>query len=409
LSGIDGQLKDLVFELSDIEGFKLCLCVCDDHNLQLTLARQVSAHLAKKKIRSIELSPNVGDLVQQLKMANHNSDVAFLLNLDLLSEDAFDEQMNRLNFQRDALIRLGMPVSVWLCNDRLMRLATIAPDLWSRRTSTYQFSNEAINKLIQGLFINPPVESKNKGNSSSIVQTLNRLIAAEERLRQRSTIESPREDDPDVFTISKSIDELIASCKAGKSLEVALDLANLTRLDSKIGKIRVRYPSLPFGNMYDAILDMAPQIVSVLLGYKHSWFRRLLKGRKVSLISFFFQVAYGRVYQALVKSRQGPQFENLTSEELDSMAEAGKFGNSFASFENALAAKELIEWLLRDKDAGEIHASFTSTERELLRALVSTGINQEALRNIGIDVTNLDETLSVLRGKVADYLGIPSA
>ncbi|MDE3100558.1 MAG: hypothetical protein KGJ88_13900, partial [Verrucomicrobiota bacterium] len=173
-----------------------------------------------------------------------------------------------------------------------------------------------------------------------------------------------------------------------------------------IRKARIRYPSLPFGNMYDALLDLAPSMSFILEGYKNHWFRRLLKGRKVSLIRFFYKVASGRVYQALAKSRKGPPLMTLSPEELDALAEADQLGGSYASFENALAAKQLIEWLLNNRETDGFVAIFTSKERELLRNLVSTGITEDSLQKMGIGKPEYLEMLPRLREKVAEYLGI---
>ena len=404
---MNAQLNDLAFELSDFAGFKLCLCVCDNRASQQGFAKQVLQQLQLRRIRAIELVATVGDLMQQLRLASKKA-VAVVEELDLLSDAAFDEQMRRLNFQRDALIALGIPICIWLSNTRLRRLAAVAPDLWSRRTATYQFSGEAIDGLILNLFTGLTEEPETRGEKLTVVRTLSLLIAAEERLQDRPSMERGLdENDPDVAVVLRCLNDLTKSCRQGGTLEVALHLGYLTTLDSTVKDIRARYPSLPFGNIYDAIVGLAPQMNKILVQYRKHFFSRLKSRAKVSLLGYFFSTARGYILSSLKHSSETPEFVDINYPQ-----ELGGFGAattdwSTTAIENARSAQRLEEWLQDEAAADEVSAYFTPDERKALRAIAASTDLKELMKTLNLTKEEALQTRERLKIKVSEYLGLP--
>ena len=72
------ELNDLIFELLDRDGFKLCFCVCDDPHLQGALADEAFNELHGRGVPVCRLHADGSDLVQRLLTATSQGRVTFV-------------------------------------------------------------------------------------------------------------------------------------------------------------------------------------------------------------------------------------------------------------------------------------------------------------------------------------------
>src|SRR6185437_2131389 len=150
------KLADLKFELFEDSESKLLLVVCDDETLNKELRNQLEKDLeeAGKIIGFISATKAAGRLLQSFYDLPRTGkyDALALVGLNRLSPNTANALLRELNFHRDALIALKLPLIIWMTNELLLKLPSLAPDFWSRRTGVYRFSHQASAELLSRLF-----------------------------------------------------------------------------------------------------------------------------------------------------------------------------------------------------------------------------------------------------------------
>src|SRR5579859_2773871 len=137
-STAERPLQDLLFELEVGHSSKFLFAICDDLDQSLGARNYVDQQL--KQLGKTPVYLSIDDLKYDLLgvLSDHSkagtADVISIWAMGDLDPDAAKKLFVQLNFHRDWLAKLRMPVALWMPSNLLNRLINIAPDFWSRRT-----------------------------------------------------------------------------------------------------------------------------------------------------------------------------------------------------------------------------------------------------------------------------------
>lgn len=388
--------------------------MCDDQKTTDELVQSLAGLLADKGKVSLSvptLSWNgSASLVQMLISTNKDgkADVIHLRDIDLLPPIKRDRFFAELNFQRDTLSHLGVPLILWLSNACLPELVSKAPDFWSRRHAVYKFDSVSVDKLLAQIFDPADYDPSTSTVGGVVSEALSEILKAERELQaclQHEHEFSLGKADRLISIIRKELSVLREACRKGKQMEVALWLWNLSRSDSELRRMAIR-EDRESGRIYEmlyterneVLLYLSEHVVGVLERYGNSLEDKIRKRQLLSLVKFYIDAAIGKFQRMARVARRGDvQFGQLIEAGLDVSAERDRGDTQLLS----TIANQLEAWLCGESRV--LPPVFSKDEGLLLRSLYLG--SDDAKHNVG-NRRELKEKITDLQKKVRLYLGV---
>lgn len=371
-------LKQLEFEIEEARGPRFLVAVCNNDKLTQDLRAGLNAHQKKisKKVVRISIPRNRGTLVDAILRQTKSATVGLvhLVPVKPAASGSSDKLFSQLNFQRDSLAKLGIPIILWIHGRQLPQLASQAPDLWSRRTAVFYFDVLPIEELLKRIFSSPDTLGNVKADEIS--RALGEILSAEENLRvclsRRDRFSLPKADNF-IQILRNSIQKLINECSRGRKIDVALWLWNASHIDSRLIRIwRRAYGNSLGDSAYlernELLLSLAERIEAMLNQYSRELDKRIREKKRTALVALF--VAYAsNLWRDMVRHaiRKGiPTISiGINSIEIPDLRTTGSTWSEDILKNNA--AEQLESWL-----AGETQKKppvFSDKEAQILKCL----------------------------------------
>jgi hypothetical protein len=308
---ISQKVKDLLFEIEGGPEAKFLLCVCDDRADRRRARRRLIEALCSrgKKVTSISAKNATGRLLAAYTALAQGSkaDCINLWGIPSMRSSAADQIFEELNFHRDTLASFGVPLLVWLTSAQLQRLASIAPDFWSRRTAVYLFDKPSAKNLLQRLFASN--KSTARKRPSEIERSFDEILVSEKDLSRcikREENFSLEAADEQIKKLESNLDYLIRQCSQGRQLDVTLWLWSATQIERDL-RFFVNRLQPEERNIYayvytdrtEVILALAEEMPRILSEYAGSIKEKVRQGRRANLVKFFRNIAFARLNEVL--------------------------------------------------------------------------------------------------------------
>ena len=423
-SDFDKTRRDLLFELDGERHPKFLILVCDDAIQRTELNAEIDDRLAQigRQIIYVHAASLGNDLIGVLseQFTTENLGALSLSGIDTLDYAAATRLFAQLNFHRDWLGKLDVPIIIWISTELLSQLVNIAPDFWSRRSAVYYFSGQPFDHLLARLF----AQARDKGQKwipePALSDALEAILTSEKelatRLRDKSLF-SLTNIDSLILGIKGGVYQLVEECNKGRQIEVALWLWNLTDLDNELqlmldnldSEQRSRFESL-YTDRNEVLLHLSERLIELLKQYLETLEAHIRNKKRVSLVLRARRIAISEIRkmaEALISSVEISLSSDI--EEFDEyysgLLESSRLepqGNTFL----AQAADDLEGWL--SGHSNRLPPFFTGEEATLLRLLYSNQTGNAAIANaLGISVSKVTEKVRFLERKVRLYLGLP--
>lgn len=419
-SNAEKLFRDLLFEILGEKEAKLLFVVCDDDaeskRLQEALRRALAT--AHKKLGVVVAPDIAGSPLDEFYKQSRAGTVDTLLvwGLQRVPRALANQVLAELNFRRDAVLALKLPIVLWLNNEVLARLPSIAPDFWSRRTAIYRFTRQSTKELLKRLFDRGHGRSYSPAESA-ISKVVKQIGESERQLSKCIRSHSFKVEDADalIIRIQDNITALRAECTSGNPIGVALHLWRLAQLDKVLEQF-IDGLSIGDRNVYEylytdrneALLFTAERLPSIFDEYILQLPSRIRRKRRPNLIVIFRSKAIDKLNSiaADLESRIGISIDQLPSALLIDDSEDSDAEEPLDTVESALGAQasyDLESWLTGYND--ERPPVFSASEGELLKLLYSEQPDIESLSSrIGMSIAKTRKEIHRLEEKVRLFL-----
>lgn len=158
-------------------------CVAKDQR-QMTMINQQIINQAKRKVKIVSLESDIS-IMEQLRQVVTQSNTAIIVhNLDFITSNN-PEKLQELNFSREALYRLNVPIIFWVTETLLGQIANRAADLFSQRqiSTLYFVAINHADKLPEDQAIIDEVESHIPVETDEMEKLLLRANTLEEQVQ----------------------------------------------------------------------------------------------------------------------------------------------------------------------------------------------------------------------------------
>jgi hypothetical protein len=418
----DQQLNDLLFELAAARTPKFLIAVSSGSARESELKAALSKGLAKlgKLVTDIsaELLPGnmLGVFADRAKSGV--SDGISISDVGKMETADIHQLFADLNFHRDWLAKLNLPIITWISTELLDQLITLAPDFWSRRSAVYYFDGGSISELLKKLFSKARTDQKDWSPETALSEAFERVLSCEKELgrclRDKKSFSLVKVDDV-IREIRMGVSQLIEECEKGKQIEVALWFWNVSHLDLELQDMldsleperRNRFEAL-YTDRNEALLHLSERVVSVLQEYLLQLEDNIRDKKRVSLVARARAIATMEINRMalLLASTLEVSLSRLEDDEevggASYWVEAEEIEHSFL----ARAAEDLESWLAGHTDKYPVF--FSKQEAQLLRLLYTKELGTSAIASeLGISPRKATEKVRFLERKMRLYLGLP--
>jgi hypothetical protein len=409
-------VKEILFELGFPEA-KFLIAVCDRTPTAGKIIQTLNDKLLKKGKKSFSISipvlpfPLVHLLIRAVRDAG--ADVVHLMDIGAVPKKDLPRFFSELNFQRDALSGLGLPIVLWISKSQIQQLASAAPDLWSRRHGVYSFDVTSVENLLTKIFSQRPNAGDTGHPNRDVARAVTDILAAERELRgclqHRSQFSLGKADDL-IQRIRKGVDQLETAGRKGKKIEIAMWLWNMSRLDQDLQQA-VRSAETTqkgfFETLYtdrnEVLLHMAENIVSILTEYSEELEAKIRSKARVSILMSYVGAASKKLAEmASVLTVDHVDLEDLAEEATDATLYEHSMGWANDEF-RATAAHQLELWLSGlNIDRPRM---FSASEGKILKGLYEEQGRQNLAVRLGLSPEDLNTKITDLEEKVRLFLG----
>jgi len=415
---INAQIRELLFELEESDRSKLLFVVCESASSSsrlLALVAEASIHRTSAVLSVREFSETVFTEILSRSRGSQVSAI-HLVGFDKVSLTRQSNIFANLNFHRDILLKLNVPLVFWLLSKHLSALISLAPDLWSRRGGVYDFSKTTTRTFLKKLFAQSPAESKKWRPEPILSEAFNKIFASEKALasclRERESFSLSKADTL-INKITSGLDTLSAECNRGRQIEVALWIWNFSHLDAQLQQMldglepaqRSRYESL-YTDRNEALLYLSKKLPEIIQRYRGALGANIRKKRIESLLERTRETALSQLAR-MARALAHPVEMTVPFDpdlELYPIPQFELFETPETMFLQR-AARELEEWLVGISTAGPRFLS--NEEAELLKLLyMNPGRTALVAKLAKMPVAELKGKLKALETKVSLYLGV---
>lgn len=415
---ISQRLRDLLFEIESGREAKFLLCVCDDRDLRREVRKQLTAALHARMMKVASISArNIGANLLSTFSAIPQRLEATCINLwglPSMRVAKADQIFAQLNFHRDALTSFSLPILVWLNSIQVQRLASKAPDFWSRRTAVYFFDKPSARKLMERLFARDKRAVQTP--PSKIARAFEDILSSEKKLGncvKRDKQFSVEEADHQITALESNLEYLITRCREGEQLNVAIWLWNSSELDSRLlefvnsmePEIKNTYEYV-YTDRAELMLSLALQMPKILEQYGKSVREKVRQRRRANILKFFESAALKELRDVLteISARESRALHVIPALVNQAWPELDLPDYEAPMYEEATnAAYDLECWL--SGYGGKLPQPFSHEDGRLLKALYSESSDPEDIApNFGLTVKEIRKRIQRLKEKVEGYL-----
>jgi len=417
------HLKDLLFEITEARATKFLVAVAFDLNQESTLRAELDAMLVRARVHLIDIPASAlqGNMLATLSSRRDldSSNGISISNIGELEASDAGSFFAELNFHRDWLAKLNLPIILWIPTNLLDRLIAIAPDFWSRRSSVYYFNRSSISELLNKLFSRTHSDQKEWIPEPTLSEAFEKILSCEKELgrclRDKKSFSLKRVDD-EIREIQTGISQLIEECNKGRQIEVALWLWSFSQLDLNLQRMldslepnmRNRFDSL-YTDRNEALLNLSERMVAILQDYLKELEDNIRRKKQVSLVARARLVAsmeINRMASALASSRELSISELEDEEDTVPTILHSTTDDEIEHEFLARAAEELEAWLAGFSE--EYPSFFSKQEAELLKLLYTARLGTNELASgMGIPREKVTRKVRSLERKLRLYLGLP--
>ncbi len=422
MKSFEKHIADLAFELGDSTNSKFLFGVSNDSEQRKELQAEIAARLkaADKSLELTKASQLRGNFVSRLADRIHEKriDCFIIESIPELSEKSARTLFGKLNFRRDALSRLSVPMLMWLTSEQIHLFTTVAPDFWSRRTAVYDFTSITAQEAILRLFSDSPIPRESFAKENEIPNAFEAIFNSEKTLReccskrdQFSLIKSHEL----TRSIREGVTTLSRSAKQGHQIEISFALWNMSRLDDILQRFLSElgpFEKSTFESLYtdrtEVLLYMAEQLEKVFTSYTSQWKRDQRRQKFNSLVDVYATKAVRRLNQIATELKK---LSELSAYDVSEIVGEVRFPpddtKAWAStMFRERAAEELELWL--SGRSGKRPSPFTPREGEVLKAMyANSSAPLDLAQKFGVSDVAILAELDRLERKVRLYLSIP--
>lgn len=406
------EQQNLLFELEHGSGPRLLIAVCDDISEADRLRGEINNALKQmgKRVVNVTVPASTGNLVDAILegAGSERVEAAHLIEAPGLSTSGVDKLLFELNFQRDALARLEIPIVLWIPSLQLSTLANRAPDFWSRRTAVYYFDEYPLDALLVKIFSDQSNE-KLTVKDNTISQSITNILTSERELRQcllDSNHFSLAKADALIQQIRNGLEALLTECHRGGQLDITLWIWNVAHIDETLERLigSFKFRLGPADRTYiernDLIIGMAERIEQLLADYSDQLKQRIRNKQIISIINYFIATVRKSAEKAVERIEQDAELVTYIYDYDESEMALGG-GDWMERVFKSKAAAALERWLAGYDDNKP--GVFTDEEAAVLKYLYNGG-NRSSVKP-PCDEAKLLEMVKHLRTKVRLYLG----
>src|SRR5208282_1141781 len=381
-------------------------------------------HLSNNGIQMIYVSADSlkRDLIRAVSNRTSSETVQAIniWGIDELDSTGIRQLFVQLNFHRDWLGKLNVPLVVWISTELLNQLTAVAPDFWSRRSAVYYFSERTFDDLLNRLFAKARDEGQKWAPEPVLSSAFETILSSEKQLgiclRNKKSF-SITSIDNFIRKIRSGVFQLIEECREGRQIEVALWLWNLSNLDAALQEMldnlhperRNLFESL-YTDRNEVLLSLSEKLIELLQDHLVALEEEIKHKKLVSVVSRVRATAVSKINRmalALASSVEIPlsseieEYEAYYSDLLERSRPEPK-ENTFL----AQAAEDLESWL--SGHANKCPSFFSTSEAKLLRFLYSDQLKATVIADrLGISPNMARQKVRYLERKVRLYLGLP--
>lgn len=403
-------LRDMLLEVADGGVSKILLAIADterQHDLNVLLEN--NSHSENVRVKTIYARDiPIRELVTFFSSAEVGSDALSIIGISELNHQIRTALIHSLNFHRDAVLSLSVPIVIWLTSDDMYLITSKAVDLWSRRTAVYQFEPESAHQLIAKLFRNSPIPQETWKSKDALFECLETVLSKEGQLREciKGTSElNPTRAKECQNTLLRNAEKLSQALSDGRQVELALWLWNVAGVAGMLRNwlAELDYSSrTTFEGMYadrnELLLVLAEKMPLILRRYKRDLHRALGRMKSASLIETFCDFADRELDKITSQLHALTQF---ASPEMFIDAEI-----SGTAIQQELTAEDLEKWL--SGQSSKRPRYLTAIEGDLLKSLYNqTPVMQQA-HQFGAGHEQVLLQIEALELKLRYVLGITS-
>jgi hypothetical protein len=418
----DHNLNDLLFELVAVRTPKFLIAVCSnsDRESELRAALNQSLSSRGKHITDIpaeSLKDNMLGVFSDRSRSGINDGIS-ISNISNMDASDVRQLFAGLNFHRDWLAKLNLPIILWISTGLLNQLVKFAPDFWSRRSAVYYFDGGSISELLDKLFSRAKAEEKEWSLEPTLSDAFEKILSCEKELgrclRDKKSFSLAKVDDL-IREIRMGVSQLIEECEKGRQIEVALWFWTFSHLDSALQEMldsleperRNRFEAL-YTDRNEALLHLSERMVSLLSDYLDQLEDNIRDKRRINLVLRARTIAtmeINRMALTLASTLEIP-LSRLGYEEDTREPYYWIVGEEIEYSFLAKAAADLESWLAGHSE--EYPNFFSKQEAQLLKVLYSNRLGTSAIASeLGISQRRATDKVRFLERKLRLYLGLP--
>ena len=402
----ENPLKELEFELSQGNGSRFLLAVCDDIERSNRIRTELNAHIREndRDVVSIYAPTKSGNLVDAILKASEAGKPGAVHILEAKNvPETTDKLFSELNFQRDSLARLEIPMVVWLRTDQVERLASRAPDFWSRRTAIVYFDRLSTDALLDRIFgrRTQTVDIARDEISKALRDILSAERELDTCLSHKSNFSLPKTDKI-IQKLRSSIQQLSRECSRGRKIDVVLWLWNASLMNRKFGHDWSRGLTDVSADLdqNELLLSLAAQADKLLNRYLQQVEQRIRSKASISLLGLFITYATN-IWRDMVRRATRDAMRTLSIEPYD-LVEFRSISPTYTEDVFRDRALQQFERWLAAEDVKKPMV-FTDEEAAVLKYLYRSKSGEKSPRPV--PARRLSELIPHLERKVRLWLG----
>ncbi len=287
------KLEYLRFLLESSEGPRFLFVVCDEAAQQRTYMKEIYAPLKKHNTAVLDVvALDPSSILEALVTISHKEVKSInLVGAATLGEPDQKALFSHLNFHRDAISEIGLPLLLWLTSESLTRFAATAPDFWSRRTAVVRLSESPAAERIRALFsgYKPPNVSAFEADMRQSFATVSHCEKELQECLQGEHFSIARIDGK-IAKLRQAISVFLSWIERGRALQVTLWMWNALQLDSAFQRrlqnalsSTTAQPDTLLDHRNEVLVQVSANLSTILEEYRESIVECCKNGRRINL------------------------------------------------------------------------------------------------------------------------------